>query len=168
MSPNDLLHRTLVDSTSAQQLNRLHHLNLTPLLDFAKEDEIPRRLSTTADQSLDLAGMDVAHNGHGGEHQQRIEDVKIPLPRQDVAAVSLSILDEAHNRSDEDEDADAVQAPHVFLIRQALALECRCFADAEVEDGACDDEKAEDDYLQGETDEDEVFAGPDAVAACCE
>lgn len=94
----------------------------------------------SANQSRDLAWVYPVHDQGRQPHESGIEDVEVPLGRQNLAFPALGILRETYDGSDEDEDADGVKAEHVLLPWVFLALLGWALAETEVEENADDDE----------------------------
>lgn len=109
--------------------------------------------------------MDHIHDRHRAQHQHRIEDVDVDLMAHDRASIALHVLDHTHERADEDEHADDVQADHVLGPRPLLRELRRHLEHAEVEEGGGDDEEAKGDDLEDETDDDDCVAEVGVAAA---
>lgn len=71
---------------------------------------------------------------------------------ENIPAPALSVLNQTHEASHEDQNADGVQAVHVLGPGVLVALGGGIFVDAEVEDCGGEDEEEEEDELEGQAD----------------
>lgn len=108
----------------------------------------------------DGAGVPDVEEDHAGEHEDGVEDVEESLVAEDVAVVSLDVLDDTEDGSDHDEDGDGVED-----VEEAGPGDLgghggggRDGGDTVVEDGGDDDEEAEEEELDDETADDDVAA----------
>lgn len=78
----------------------------------------------------------------------------------DVAIVSLSVLDHADQVADKDDSAAKVQVVHVLSPAQVRVYRStsRQLVDADVEETGHDDEEAKDDNLNNESGNDNVLS----------
>jgi hypothetical protein len=123
--------------------------------DLFKLPRFRERLATSKARR-DFARVDPIHDHHRNPHDQRIKNVEEHLVDHDEPIVSLGVLDHAHDRSHEDQDADEVERDHVLLPGCGVAFGRRLLAEARVEDCCCNDEEAEDNDLHDETGDDDV------------
>lgn len=56
----------------------------------------------------DLAWVEPGEQSHGSEHETSIEDVQEPLVRDEISIVTLSVLGQTEDRSNQNERAAAI------------------------------------------------------------
>ena len=107
----------------------------------------------------DLAGMEDVENDSNNEHQRRIEDVKVDLLGLQLPVPALLVLDDAEDRSHEDDAARRVEDQNEAAPRNRhlKTTSGRPTVDAEVEDGRHDEEKGEEGELDEQADKDDFL-----------
>lgn len=90
-------------------LQRMHSPDVLGL------DHMSDHLSCSTNLGSDFAGVNNVHGDHCQRHEQGIEDEKVPLARDDVARVALSVLDHTDDRSNEDQNAHNIERDHMLL-----------------------------------------------------
>lgn len=137
-------------SHSSHQRNRC--LNLVSMADhFA---------AVLVQQSPDLTGVEPSEQDHGGQHQTSVENVQEPLVRDKVSIVALAVLDQAKDRSDQDERTAAVEGVEMFLpgVVADHAATGGYLVHAHVEGDADDDEESKEQDLNDKTADGDMFA----------
>ncbi len=87
--------------------------------------------------------MDPVHDGHGGEHQQSVEEVDEYLVPLGLTTLALRISHHTHHGSQQSENADSVQTRQLLLPGYRLASRRRSLLELNLENCRRCDEKAE-------------------------
>lgn len=106
---------------------------------------------------------------HGKEHQHRIEDIHESLVANQVSVVSLRVLNQPKYRANENKCAGNIQPPQdrfpramcgrlAFLLAQLCYFRSWLLADTDMEYCRGYDEKGEEEKLNAETGNRDVFA----------
>jgi len=138
-------------------INRLSHQRDRRLDLVAMADHLATVL---VQQGPDLTGVEPSEQDHGGQHQTSIEHVQEPFVRDEVSVVALAVLDQAEDRSDQNERTTAVESVEMFLPRVVAdhAAAGGYLVHAHVESDADDDEEAKEQNLDDQTADGDVFA----------
>jgi hypothetical protein len=96
---------------------------------------------------------------HNTKHKHSIKNINIKLLHHQFPIMTALELRNSEDGTDENERTGSVKAVHVFHPWGDRGLGCGGNREPFVEDGASDHEDSEHDYLDGETGEDNYFAG---------
>lgn len=112
--------------------------------------------------------MDNYEYYHHQPHQQRVKHIYESLVPQQIAIPTLEILDNTEYRSDQNQDARAIERPHMLHPWSCASVSerRRVAVDPSLEYERADDKEAEESDLHEETAHDDIL--PHLLRVCYE
>lgn len=116
-------------------------------------------LCSPAQETVDLTRVVICHEYHYQKHGKSIKDVDEDLVGHQISVISLEVLGHTERGSDQDENAGDVQVGHVLLpgTRELNGCFGRVSSHVELENNGGDAENPEEDYLDEQSANDDVF-----------